>query len=63
MGIGKTLLHRGLAMLQDQGVTQCDGLILRRSQAQKAFAKSIRGSFVRTTSYYPGMNLPAKILR
>ncbi len=57
MGIGKTLLHRGLTILYDQGVTQCDGLILRRSEAQKGFAKSIHATFIRTTAYYPGMNL------
>ena len=57
MGIGKTLLHRGITMLQSQGVTQCDGLILRRSDAQRGFAKSLNASFIRTTCYYPGMDI------
>ncbi len=57
LGIGKTLLHRGLTMLYDQGVTQCDGLVLRRSEAQRGFAKSLNASFVRSTCFYPGINL------
>ena len=57
MGIGKTLLHRGLTILQSQGVTQCDGLILRRSIAQQGFARSLKASFIKTTCYYPGMNI------
>ena len=56
-GLGKALLTRALHMLRDEGVTQIEALVLRRSPAQCALAKSFGARFIRTTCYYPGIDI------
>ena len=56
-GLGKALLTRALHMLRDEGVTQVEALVLRRSPAQCALAKSFGARFIRTTCYYPGIDI------
>ncbi len=56
-GLGKALLTRAMHMLRDEGVTQVEALVLRRSAAQCALAKSFGAKFIRTTCYYPGIDI------
>lgn len=57
IGMGKALLTRALQMLREEGVTQVEALVLRRSAAQCAMARSFGAKFIRTTCFYPGINL------
>ena len=57
MGLGKALLQRGLALLRDEGVSQIEAVVLRRSAAQCAMARSLGAKFIRTTCFYPGINM------
>ncbi len=56
-GLGKALLTRALHMIRDEGVTQVEALVLRRSPAQCAMARSMGARFIRTTCYYPGIDI------
>jgi GNAT superfamily N-acetyltransferase len=56
-GLGKALLTRALHMLRDEGVTQAEALVLRRSAAQCAMARSFGARFIRTTCFYPGIDI------
>lgn len=56
-GLGKALLTKALNMLREEGVTQVEALVLRRSAAQCAMARSFGARFIRTTCYYPGVDL------
>jgi GNAT superfamily N-acetyltransferase len=57
LGLGKALLTRALSMLREEGVTQVEALVLRRSAAQCAIAKSFGARFIRTTCFYPGIDI------
>ena len=57
MGMAKGLLGRGMDMLRQEGVSQVNGLVLRRSIPQCALAHSFNAKFLKTTALYPGMNL------
>ena len=56
-GLGKALLARALHMLRDEGVTQVEALVLRRSAAQCALARSFGARFINTTCFYPGIDM------
>ena len=56
-GLGKALLTKALHMLRDEGVIQAEALVLRRSAAQCAMARSFGARFIRTTCFYPGVDL------
>lgn len=57
MGIAKGLLTQALAYMRNEGVTQADGLVLRRSPTQCGLAHAMGAAFIRTTCYYPGINM------
>ena len=57
MGIAKGLLTQALLMMRNEGVTQADALVLRRSIPQAAMARTMGAAFIQTTCNYPGINL------
>ena len=57
MGMGKVLLQRALSIVKQEGVTQAEALVLRRSAAQCALARSFGARFIHTTCFYPGINM------
>lgn len=57
LGLGKGLLGRSMALLREEGVSQVNALVLRRSIPQCALAHSFDAKFLKTTALYPGINL------
>lgn len=56
MGLGKSLVAASMQMLSEQGVTDFEVDLIRRSIPQCRFAQACNATFVRTACLYPGLN-------
>lgn len=56
-GLAKCLIAAGLKNLSERGVNHVDAAVIRRNIAQYQLARSCRSTFIRTSFYYPGINI------
>lgn len=56
-GLSKSLIAAGLKNLSERGVNHVDAAVMRRNVAQYQLARSCRSTFIRTSFYYPGINI------
>lgn len=57
MGIAKAMAARAMEVMALEGATDFSALVLRRSPAQLALAKSFNARLIKTTAIYPGINV------